>query len=350
MNQIGQKIKEYRKKRDLTQEKLAEYLNVSFQAVSKWETGVAAPDLAMIVPLTRVLGVSADELLGITHEETDARREEIDKAYDNTYRTGDLEERYRIMEEAVAEYPGDMKYLEDFAWVVSNRSFSFTDDKTLASEQERAISLFKRVVEDCEDEKIRNSALLGLCQNLYFRDRREEARQYAELCTEYEDRLAPYYLTDEELTAFRERQLENHFMALIDALIDGLSRYESAADTAEKILLAMIPDGNFIWYHYHLYRIKLKQAKRAVQLEDYDSAAALLEDMVRHMEAYDECHFTHPGKYRFSAPFFEHLEVDTREVCHTGDDVLMHGLKEILAAPVFNPLREREDFKALERL
>ena len=44
MNNIGQKIKELRKKNDLTQEKLADYLGVSYQAVSKWETGVNTPD------------------------------------------------------------------------------------------------------------------------------------------------------------------------------------------------------------------------------------------------------------------------------------------------------------------
>ena len=39
MTHIGLKIKDLRKKKDMTQEKLAEYLNVSFPAVSKWETG-----------------------------------------------------------------------------------------------------------------------------------------------------------------------------------------------------------------------------------------------------------------------------------------------------------------------
>lgn len=46
MLKIGEKIKELRKAQDVTQEKLADYLNISYQAVSKWENGLALPDLA----------------------------------------------------------------------------------------------------------------------------------------------------------------------------------------------------------------------------------------------------------------------------------------------------------------
>ena len=65
MEHIGQRIKDLRKKADMTQDRLADYLGVTAQAVSKWELGQAAPDLALIAPLCRVFGVTADELLGI---------------------------------------------------------------------------------------------------------------------------------------------------------------------------------------------------------------------------------------------------------------------------------------------
>ena len=52
---IGERIKQLRKKNDLTQEKLADYLCVSYQAVSKWECGLSSPDLALIVPLAKLL-------------------------------------------------------------------------------------------------------------------------------------------------------------------------------------------------------------------------------------------------------------------------------------------------------
>ncbi|MBR4895167.1 MAG: helix-turn-helix transcriptional regulator, partial [Clostridia bacterium] len=73
MEHIGQKIKDLRKKADLTQDRLADYLGVSSQAVSKWEVGQASPDLALIAPLCRVFGCSADELLGIGQEKEDER-------------------------------------------------------------------------------------------------------------------------------------------------------------------------------------------------------------------------------------------------------------------------------------
>ena len=41
MIKIGERIKELRKAQDVTQEKLADYLNISYQAVSKWENGVS---------------------------------------------------------------------------------------------------------------------------------------------------------------------------------------------------------------------------------------------------------------------------------------------------------------------
>ena len=68
MEHIGQRIRDLRKKAGLTQEKLAQELGVTFQAVSKWEKGVNIPDTARLIPLARVLGVTTDELLGFSEE------------------------------------------------------------------------------------------------------------------------------------------------------------------------------------------------------------------------------------------------------------------------------------------
>jgi len=60
---IGEKVQILRKQKDISQEQLAEMLNVSRQAISKWETGESLPDVENIVRLSGVFDVSTDYLL-----------------------------------------------------------------------------------------------------------------------------------------------------------------------------------------------------------------------------------------------------------------------------------------------
>ena len=60
---LGEKIKELRKARGLSQEELAEQINVSRQAVSKWELDLSLPDIDNIVQLSQLFDVSTDHLL-----------------------------------------------------------------------------------------------------------------------------------------------------------------------------------------------------------------------------------------------------------------------------------------------
>ena len=62
MIKIGEKIKSLRKQKNISQEVFANYLGVSFQAVSKWETGTTMPDVTMITAIACFFGVSTDEL------------------------------------------------------------------------------------------------------------------------------------------------------------------------------------------------------------------------------------------------------------------------------------------------
>lgn len=63
MNEIGLYIKKLRKEKGLTQQQLADKLNVSFQAVSKWETGETLPDTGLLLNLCNELSTTADALL-----------------------------------------------------------------------------------------------------------------------------------------------------------------------------------------------------------------------------------------------------------------------------------------------
>lgn len=71
LGDLGQRIRSRREKCGLRQNDLAGALQVSPQAVSKWERGENAPDIALLAPLARLLGVSVDWLLGSFAQERD---------------------------------------------------------------------------------------------------------------------------------------------------------------------------------------------------------------------------------------------------------------------------------------
>ena len=65
MNQImiGKFIAFKRKQKNLTQEQLAQILNISNKTVSKWETGKSMPDYTLVKPLCEALNISVSELI-----------------------------------------------------------------------------------------------------------------------------------------------------------------------------------------------------------------------------------------------------------------------------------------------
>lgn len=67
---LSEKILSLRKKQNLSQEELAEKLNVSRQAVSRWEVGSSQPDASNLLQLSRLFGVSADYLLNDDYEDS----------------------------------------------------------------------------------------------------------------------------------------------------------------------------------------------------------------------------------------------------------------------------------------
>ena len=83
MNTLGARIVKYRKEKGMTQETLAEKLGVSPQAVSKWENDVSCPDISLLPQLSRVLGVTTDELLTGNSSEVkvvpEAQRKSLDE-------------------------------------------------------------------------------------------------------------------------------------------------------------------------------------------------------------------------------------------------------------------------------
>lgn len=77
MIQFGEKLQKLRKKKGITQEQLAQELHITRQAVSKWESDSAQPDLENIVRICAFFEISADELLDINFLRTGEENTEV---------------------------------------------------------------------------------------------------------------------------------------------------------------------------------------------------------------------------------------------------------------------------------
>lgn len=104
LNAIGESIRRNRKQKGMTQEALAQMLGVSAQAVSKWETGQSAPDIGLLLPLAKALGIGVNDLLG------GSRRQELEKKFQSSVPLGE-ELALLVSLEALEEYPDDETFL-----------------------------------------------------------------------------------------------------------------------------------------------------------------------------------------------------------------------------------------------
>ena len=367
MNQIGQRIKQFRKQNGLTQEKLADYLGVTDKAVSKWECGLTAPDLALIMPLARILHVSADELLGGKKEETDAKRLEYDERYVN-YLKYDTRENYQIALQAVKDYPNDYKYLAFLAQTEMFIAYCSEFKKDPTSEYsvemlERAIKHNDMVIEDCDDANVRGNAIwnaMVCCKNMGDYDR---AKGYAEMFPTQnqftKDKAMELCLQGEELTRHTKWSVYEKLHALCIAFsriyyfAEKKDPYVIAAlDAEEEILKVVFPDGNYHDFHRNLVCAYQMRAKFEIIEGNLDQAMAYLRIMMEHARKVPQ------GEKHTLDGVFEGVEVNypvdyrMTYIVNGLDDIekpIIEQLKNRLRQERYSPLFDREDFQTLIR-
>ena len=365
MNQIGQRIKLLRRQQGLTQEKLADYLGVTDKAVSKWECGLTTPDLALIMPLARILGVSADELLGGKKEEVDAKRLEYDERYTN-YLKYDTKENYQIALQAVKDYPNDYKYI---AFLAQTEMFvaycsEFKEDATSkysVDMLERAIKHNDMVIENCDDANVRGNAIwnaMVCCKNMREYDR---AKGYAEMLPSQnqftKDKAMELCLQGEELvrhkkwTAYKRLQDLCIAFSRIYHFAEKKEPYVIAAlDAEEAILNVMFPDGNYHDFHKNLVCAYQMRADFELQEGNLDQAMAYLRTMMEHAKKVPQ------GEKHDLGGMFEGINVvypvDYRMmyIINGMDDIekpMTEQLKNRLRQERYASLFDREDFQVL---
>lgn len=124
---IGAQIRELRRERRMTQEQLAEQIGISFQAVSKWENGIALPDITLVPRLAQIFGVTTDRLL--CHDAAAVQRDIEDCVRRAAaLRESDPAGGRRILEEGLSRYPDDDVLLNNLLYVID---YSRDPDETI---------------------------------------------------------------------------------------------------------------------------------------------------------------------------------------------------------------------------
>lgn len=103
--QIGEVIRKYRKSADMTQEEMANRLGVTAPAVNKWENGNSYPDITLLAPIARLLGISTDELLSYHEELSSEEIQALVRTADNKFQTENYEDVFHWIKKELEKYP-----------------------------------------------------------------------------------------------------------------------------------------------------------------------------------------------------------------------------------------------------
>lgn len=286
---LGNNIRNLRRRDKRTQEQLAEALGVTSQAVSRWESGGSYPDMNLIPAIANFFGVSIDELFGYEGERThriDTLAAEIDRM--NQLNSGHdicIEECIALARSALLEFPGNEKLMLSLASVlykaggvrygechlIDEEGYNVYDvekHKTYKEWQE-AIPLYEKVLQSLPRGKLRDRATDELSQlylNLGLHDKGMALADLAPDMWNSRDFLRAYACDGKAyVKAHSELLLQTiHASAvLIVNITAGDQQHLSAHEKAENIASAIhlfeviCPDGNFGCHHAYVLSLEL---------------------------------------------------------------------------------------------
>jgi tetratricopeptide (TPR) repeat protein len=240
---IGKQIKYFRLQKQAKQEELAEYLGVSYQAVSKWETGASDPDISLLPKLAIFFGVSIDELFELPYEEQMQRIENMifneRRIHPDTFRQA-----ISFLEERLKQDPKDLRALGNLASIYNHRAHS---DHELASEYAQ------KVLEMDPDDKGGWVDFLeakgGVCGDEWYDNHFEVIRFFKELLEKYPENYRCLYALLENMIAdgrydeaipyieqIKKAKKNHQYLLYTGDVAFGKGRVEEAKETWEKMV------------------------------------------------------------------------------------------------------------------
>ncbi|MDF2543378.1 MAG: hypothetical protein K0S47_3096 [Herbinix sp.] len=136
--EIGLKIKALRIEKGKRQEELADYLGVSFQAVSKWETLSSTPDISLLPKLAVYFGITIDELFTLPISD-ELERIENSLYQERRIAPENFDHSVNFLEGILKENPKDIRALSDLAFLYNHRAHS--DHEMASNYAEKVLEL-----------------------------------------------------------------------------------------------------------------------------------------------------------------------------------------------------------------
>ena len=261
---IGEKIKSFRKKRGITQEQLADYLNISFQSVSKWECGDAYPDITMLPKIALFFSVTTDELLCIDKLKEQEEISEYQKRSREALSIGHTKEAVEILREADAKYPGNFSLMETLAGALRFDAYSPHAKSNIEYQQhtwKEIISIGEKIHAECRDDGIRREIVEVMCYAYKGLGEKVKAQK---LINEHlgriwvsRERMLESVLEGDDLIKQRQQNLIT-FIELSSHAMNHLSKDFAPEDrlgileNVIKIFSMIFSDEDYGYYHIHV--------------------------------------------------------------------------------------------------
>ncbi|MDE6844246.1 MAG: helix-turn-helix domain-containing protein [Lachnospiraceae bacterium] len=316
--QIGQVIRQYRKKKDMTQEEMANRLGVTAPAVNKWENGNSMPDITLLAPIARLLDISLDTLLSFREELTREEIQDFIYTMNSMLREKSIDEAFEWVKEKIEQYPNCETLILEAAVLLNAECIKQDCDK-----YDGVIDQWFAGALQSEQEQIRTMAADGLFSfhlNKEQYDKAEESLKYLSgqnperkrrqaLIYSRTGRQEEAYKVYEELL-FSTYQMTYMLLNSIGMLAVQEQNMDKYRLIVEKLgMLAELFDMGE--YHKISGRLEL-----AVMEKDAETAITTMEQLLSSIE--DINHFT-------KSPLFEHVtfsEIREEFVTQLREDLL----------------------------
>lgn len=336
---IGTKIKVLRKRDGVTQEKLADALGVTPQAVSKWESENGYPDLEYLTPIANFFNITLDELFGHDLAEKQRKIDAYCRQFDDLARDwSDPGVRVELMRQALAEFPANEQLLFRLAsalwyqwnqdvgksgeiWTAADGVTRRDPDKVKAVKGwEEPVRIFTDLLAASVNDEIRyecTELLIFLYSSIGEKERAVElADHYPDskndlLCTAFELNY------EQESDMYSQRLLTDGLNILSHQMPKHAKDSKLKKEVCEKLLdlYGFIFRGDYGFYHVFVSSLYDEYARILLD-ERTDEAFAALEKAYEHGKAFDACldEIRRQGEIGYSSPFTCLIKEDSEKV------------------------------------